>query len=95
MKFNKETIIGLTLLVLAFVNNGLALFGKSPLPIQDENLTAIVSLLFVIGTGLYNTYKNRNITTAAQKGQEVIDAIKTGKILVEEVDEFIENVKKK
>ena len=42
---------------------------------------------------MYNVYKNRNITVASQKAQQVTDAIKAGEILIEDVDELLDKVK--
>ena len=43
---------------------------------------------------LYNTWKNRNVSSASQTGQKVVDAIKSGELLVEEVDELLAKVHK-
>ena len=43
---------------------------------------------------LYNVYKNRNITLASQKAQEVTDAIKAGELLVDDVDALLNKIKK-
>ena len=37
--------------------------------------------------------KNRNITVASQKAQQVTDAIKAGELLVEDIDELLDKVK--
>ena len=45
-------------------------------------------------TIIWNTYKNRNISTASQTAQQITDAIKNGEILVEDVNELINKCKK-
>ena len=47
-----------------------------------------------IGATLYNTWKNRNVSSASQTGQKVVDAIKSGELLVEEVDGLLAKVRK-
>lgn len=89
-----EAVIGVLLLVVALVNAVLNMFGYATLPIQEENVSEIVSSVFLVGTALYNTYKNRNLTTASQEAQQITNAIKQGEILVEQVEEFIAPFKK-
>lgn len=67
MKYNisKGTIIRTVVLLLAIVNNALALFGKSPLPIDNEMVTNVVSFLFTTGASLVAWWKNNSFTQAA------------------------------
>ena len=65
------------------------------LPIENEEISNIVSIVFLIGTTLYNTYKNRNISTASQVAQNVTDSIKNGEILIEDVQSLLEKCKAK
>ena len=69
------------------------MFGINTLPIENGEVSEIVSTVFLIGTTLYNVYKNRNITVASQKAQQVTDAIKAGEILVHDVDALLDKVK--
>ena len=46
MKVSKGTIARTAILVLTMINSGLAIFGKSPLPISDEIVTQVVSFGF-------------------------------------------------
>ena len=70
------------------------MFGINTLPIENGDVSEIVSTVFLIATTLYNVYKNRNITVASQKSQQVTDAIKAGEILVEDVDTLLSKCKK-
>ena len=65
MKASKETVIRTAVLVLALINNGLALFGKSPLPINDETIVDVVSFLITTGTALVNWWYNNSFTKEA------------------------------
>ena len=85
---------GVLVLLVALVNAVLQMFGINTLPIENGEVSEIVSTVFLIATTLYNVYKNRNITVASQKAQQVTDAIKAGEILVEDVDTLLSKCKK-
>lgn len=76
LKISKGTVIRTTLLVLAILNNLLALFGKSPLPIDDETVEEVISFLFTTGAALAAWWKNNSFTDAALKGDAVMRQIK-------------------
>ena len=89
---NAETVTGVLILLVALVNAVLQMFGINTLPIANEDVSSIVSTVFLIVTTLYNVYKNRNISTASQVAQSVTDSIKSGELLIEEVDELLDKV---
>ena len=91
---NAETVTGVLILLVALVNAVLQMFGFNTLPIENGEISEIVSTVFLIITVLWNTYKNRNISTASQTAQQITDAIKNGEILVEDVNELINKCKK-
>jgi len=68
---SRGTIIRTGLLVLALINNTLALTGKSPLPIADEELTEVISYIFTVGTALVTWWKNNSFTAAAIEADEM------------------------
>lgn len=89
-----EAVTGVLILVVALINAVLQMFGINTLPIKDEEISVIVSGVFVIGAALYNTWKNRNVTPASQIAQQVTDMIKNGELLIEDVQALISKVKK-
>ena len=89
-----ETVAGILILLLALINATLQMFGINALPIENEEVTNIVSTVFLIATALWNTWKNRNITTASQIAQNITDSIKNGELLVDDVDKLIKKIKK-
>ena len=91
---NAETVTGVLILSVALINAVLQMFGINTLPIENEEVTNVVSTVFLIATALWNTWKNRNISTASQTAQQITDAIKNGEILVEDVNELINKCKK-
>lgn len=76
-----ETIAGVAILFLALINAVMQIIGINPLPIQDKTITNIITTLSLIITSLWNTWKNRNISSAAQTAQNITNAIKNGEIL--------------
>ena len=91
---NAETVTGVLILLVALVNAVLQMFGFNTLPIENGEISEIVSTVFLIITVLWNTWKNRNISTASQTAQQITNAIKNGEILVEDVNELINKCKK-
>jgi len=75
--------------VLAVVNLVLVSCGKT-IVTDNASLEACVSALVALAMTAYNTWKNRNITTAAQKGQQITDLIKDGSLTVNEVSAFLD-----
>ena len=90
---NKEAITGIAILLLALINATLQMFGINTLPIENEELTNIISTLFLILTALYNTWKNRNLTTASQTAQTITDAIKNGEVLADDIMFIVDKMK--
>lgn len=88
-----EAVTGVLILVIALINAVLQMFGINTLPIENEEISVVVSGVFVIGAALYNTWKNRNVTPASQVAQQVTDMIKNGELLVEDVQALISKVK--
>ena len=88
-----ETVTGILILLLALVNATLQMFGINTLPIENEEVTNIVSTVFLIATALWNTWKNRNISTASQVSQNITDAIKDGEILADDVMFIVDKIK--
>ena len=89
-----ETVTGILILLLALINATLQMFGINTLPIENDEVTNIVSTVFLITTALWNTWKNRNITTASQIAQNITDSIKNGEVLADDIDELIKKIKK-
>ena len=88
-----ETVTGILILLLALVNATLQMFGINTLPIENDEVTNILSTVFLIATALWNTSKNRNISTASQVSQNITDAIKDGEILADDVMFIVDKMK--
>lgn len=76
MKIKKETIIRTVILAVALINQVLTLFGYSILPISNEQITEIISLIFTIGASAWAWWKNNSFTQAAIEADEVLNELK-------------------
>lgn len=90
---SKENIVTLLVLVLALVNSILTMYGIKILPITNDDISNVVSGIFLVGSALYSTYKNFNVSTAAQTAQTLCDAIKTGAVVIDEVVDIVDSIK--
>lgn len=90
-----EAVTGVLILLIALVNAVLQMFGVNTLPIENEEVSNIISTVFLIITALWNTWKNRNVTTISQEVQQIADAIRNGEILEDDVKELINKIKTK
>lgn len=72
MKPTKGTVIRTVCLILALVNNVLAIAGKSPLPIDDAVVTEIVSFIFTAAASLAAWWKNNSFTKKAIEADNYI-----------------------
>nr|DAY85471.1 MAG TPA: holin [Caudoviricetes sp.] len=88
-----EAVTGIALLVLALINAVLQMFGMNVLPIQNDEISNIVSVIFLIVTAAWNTWKNRNFTKASQEAQALTDMIKNGEILIDQIEDVIQKFK--
>ncbi len=75
----KWTIIRTACLVLALLNAGLALFGKSPLPIDDVMIEEIISYAFTVAAAAAAWWKNNDFTPEACEATGLMRAMKASK----------------
>lgn len=64
-KVTVSTMIRTVCLVLALVNQGLAIAGLSPLPIEDETVSQVISLVATVIASLMAWWKNNSFTQKA------------------------------
>ncbi|MBG9770107.1 phage holin [Bacillus vallismortis] len=77
--YDKGTVIRTVLLLVAFINQTMLMFGKSPLGIQEEQVNQLadalytaVSLIFTIGTTLAAWFKNNYVTEKGKKQRDLL-----------------------
>ncbi|MEG7378691.1 phage holin [Bacillus subtilis] len=83
--YDKGTVIRTVLLLVAFINQTMLMFGKSPLDIQEEQVNQLAdalysagSLIFTIGTTVAAWFKNNYVT---EKGKKQRDLLKENNLM--------------
>lgn len=64
-KISVSTVIRTVCLLLALVNLTLETFGKSIIPISDEQVSELITLIFTIVTSVISFWKNNSFTQEA------------------------------
>lgn len=78
MKISKGTIIRTVCLILALINIALETLGKSIIPVDDEQLAEVISIIFTVVTSLTAAWKNNSFTQEAIKADEYLKELKEG-----------------
>ncbi len=73
---DKKTLIRTVLLVLALVNQALAIAGKSPLPIENEAVELWISMAWTGIASLIAWWKNNSVTKEAKQADEYLKELK-------------------
>ena len=71
-KISKGTIIRTAVLGLAIVNNALAIAGKSPLPVDNQTVTEVISFVFTTAAAFAAWWKNNSFSQNAIAADEVM-----------------------
>lgn len=71
------TITRTIILLLALTNQILAYFGISPLQIANEDIGAVVTILFTIGASVASWWKNNSFTKTAIQADMMKQNLKT------------------
>lgn len=67
-----ETIIRTIVLILALANQALAICGKEKIPVTDDEIYQLVTLIITIGSALWAWWKNNSFTKPAIKADEYL-----------------------
>lgn len=78
MNIKTDTIIRTIILAVALINQALTMAGKSIIPISDEQITEVVSLVITIGASVWAWWKNNSFTKNAIKADKVLAELKAG-----------------
>ena len=73
-----DTIIRTVVLVIALINQILAVCGYSLLPITDEQINDIITLIFTISASLWSWWKNNSFTQDAMTADEYLKELREG-----------------
>lgn len=81
-------------LILILVNIVLSAFGVNPIIVSEDSIGMIISGALAIIAPIYMMWKNWNGTKEAQTSQEVLDLMKQGLATADQVQKYIDEVKK-
>ena len=73
MKIKKETVLRTAVLLLALVNEALAVWGKEKLPFGENELYQTLSLLLTGIASVAAWWKNNSFTMAARYGDYAME----------------------
>ena len=90
MKIKPATFARLGALLVALINECLAIFGKAALPFTEDMAYQAVSLIAVIVISLINAWFNNDISKVALLCGGVFDALTDGTIAEEEIEKLLE-----
>ena len=68
----KDTIIRTIVLIVALINQVLAICGKQAFPVTEDQVYPVVSLVATIGAAVWAWWKNNSFTQNAIKADEVL-----------------------
>ena len=72
INITKGTLIRTILLVFALINQIFAVFGKSPIPIDDDTATNLISTAWTVIVSLIAWWKNNSFTDKAIKADKML-----------------------
>ena len=76
MKVKAKTIIRTIVLILALANQVLAIMGKQAIPVTEDEVYQLVTLLITIGAALWSWWKNNSFTLPAIKADEYLEKLR-------------------
>lgn len=76
MKITKGTLIRTVILLLALVNQILSICGVSPIPIDDDTATNVISTLWTAVASVLAWWKNNSFTDNAITADEYLNELK-------------------
>ena len=79
MKIKTDTIVRTVVLVLALINQILTSTGHSVIPVTDDQITELLTLVFTIGASLWAWWKNNSFTKNAIEADKVLEDLKKTK----------------
>ena len=98
MKINLKNVkphswVSIVMVLLVIVNSVLTAMGKPVIEFQEDQITAIVTVIMDLVFIGFAVYKNQSITEFAQIADEILYMLRDGRISKDEVMTFIANHK--
>ena len=79
MNISSGTIARTIILALALINQLLTVMGLSPIPIEDESITEVISLVVTIAASLAAWWKNQSFSPEAIEADKYMRKLKSGR----------------
>lgn len=76
MKVKTETIIRTVVLILALINQVLAITGRQAIPITEDEVYQLITLVVTIAAALWSWWKNNSFTLPAIKADEYLEQLR-------------------
>lgn len=76
MNVKTDTIIRTIVLALALINQVLAIVGVEAIPIAEEDVYQIVTIIVTVGASVWAWWKNNSFTKAAIIGDMAMNDVK-------------------
>lgn len=76
MNVKTDTIIRTVILLVALINQILTSTGHTIIPVSDEDIATIISLVITAGASIWAWWKNNSFTAHAIKADEIMRELK-------------------
>jgi len=76
LKVKTETIIRTIVLILALANQVLAIYGKQKIPITEDEVYQLITLIVTIGSAMWAWWKNNSFTQPAIQADEYMEKLR-------------------
>ena len=75
-----DTIVRTIILVVALVNQILTSTGHAVIPVSDEEITQVITLVITIGASVWAWWKNNSFTKEAIHADQVLADLKNKEV---------------
>lgn len=89
-----HTYVSIIMIILVIINQILLSLGKPIIDLGEDTITYWVNTVINIIGIVYPAWKNNSFTDLAQYADDVLSALRDGKITKEELEAFIDENKK-
>lgn len=76
-KVKPDTIIRTVVLILVLINQVLAIMGKEKIPITEDQVYQLITLIMTICTAMWTWWKNNSFTQPALMADEYLEKLRS------------------
>ena len=91
LKINASVIARIVALVVVLINQCLVLFGQDVLPFTGALVYEVATFALTVLVVAVNAWYNNDFTLLARAAGKLFEAMKDGKVTIEEVESLLEN----